>query len=129
MPAWSKISAVYWSYAVSIAHFSPRFFMSRRWWIRYLRGRLPGSVGVPSPEPVVAEAPPEPVLLVTVPGVLADGWPRRAARREPAASSRTWLGASCCTSARRRAPAGRSLDEGEALTEALLSYSADGSDR
>jgi hypothetical protein len=54
-------------------------------------------------------------------------------------ASGTWLGASCCTSARRRAPAGRCVlsclvscgepvDEGAALSGALLSYSADGSD-
>src|SRR3979490_1644795 len=39
MPASSKIWAVYWSYAVSMAHFSPRSFISRRWWTRYRRGR------------------------------------------------------------------------------------------
>ena len=43
MPASSKICAVYWSYAVSIAHFSPRAFSCCSVWVRI---RLRG-LGVP----------------------------------------------------------------------------------
>jgi hypothetical protein len=109
--------------------------MSRRWWIRYLRGRLlspPG--GLLDPDAPDVELEESAVLLVTgtallVGVVLVAGEPcARRARCELTGSACTWLGASCCTSARRRAPAGRPLAGGAELTGALLSYSADGSD-
>jgi hypothetical protein len=43
MPAASKISAENWSYAVSIAHFSPRSLRRRRYGTRTLRGVCPGA--------------------------------------------------------------------------------------
>jgi hypothetical protein len=114
---------------VSIAHFSPRFFISRKWWIRYLRGRWLRSTGVLGVEGVLGvdgvEAAP-----AGSDEVLAVGCARRAARCEEDGSVGTWLGASCWTPARRRAPSGLfspALGAG-LLTGALLSYSADGSD-
>jgi hypothetical protein len=47
MPASSNTSAAYWSYAVSIAHFSPRSFSWRRWWTRTRRGAT-GWAGSPA---------------------------------------------------------------------------------
>jgi hypothetical protein len=110
---------------------------------------LPGSLGVLGAEDDV-------VVPADSPGaVLAVGWARRAPRWEATGSAWTWLGASCWTSARRRAPTGRPplgcacvageagaglcwlgcagagvRVDGEAaeLIGALFSYSADGSD-
>jgi hypothetical protein len=49
MPASSKISAAYWSYAVSIAQRSPRSFMAWRWGMRMrlsVAGADPGVAGL-----------------------------------------------------------------------------------
>jgi hypothetical protein len=109
--------------------------MSRRWWIRYLRGRLLLSAwpldagGVDAEAGVDAE-----VGVAAVPAgsdeVPAVGCARRAARCEADGSAGTWLGASCWTSARRRPPSGLfSLGEVDGpLSGELLSYSADGSE-
>ena len=48
MPASSKVAAVYMSYAVSMVIFSPRSFISRRWWVRT---RFAGAAGAAGPEP------------------------------------------------------------------------------
>ena len=50
MPASSNAAAVYMSYAVSIANFSPRSFISRRWWVR-IRLRGVPSAGFAAPVP------------------------------------------------------------------------------
>ncbi|HEY0617020.1 MAG TPA: hypothetical protein VGD15_05515, partial [Kribbella sp.] len=109
-----------------MAHFSPRAFMSRRWWIRYRRGRLPPSAGVLG----VDGADGVDAVPADSEEVLAVGCARRAARCEEDGSLGTWLGASCWTSARRRAPSGLfplAWAAGLFASE-LPSYSADGSE-
>jgi hypothetical protein len=59
---------VYWSYAVSMAHFSPRSFISRRWWTRYRRGRL-GLDDVAEPDGFAGAEEDAAEELLGVPGV------------------------------------------------------------
>src|SRR4051794_17817939 len=57
MPASSKVRAAYCSYAVSMANFSPRSFISRRWWVRIRPAVLGAGVAAgPAPYGAVSSA-------------------------------------------------------------------------